>query len=250
MAQRYGSFYDDISQVTGSSGWYGIYNSTYGVYVPVYVDQSYDNGGWVCVLANRRYTAGMNNLKYTDAVNSCNYRTEPSSDDSTNTPAVLSNLKNLGLDDVNIWIGLKFWSMFGGRKTSNKIEVVTFASSTNGTALNATASHSERHTFNFTDFDSANDYRFSGAANGSTAVGASASGFYGHATNSNAKLTTYDDDNDTHASNCSTFYNNNPWWYTSCWSGNIFAGGGYVDGPYWTSSNSSNSRQYMAVYIK
>ena len=40
MAQRYGSFYDDISQVTGSSGWYGIYNSTYGVYVPVYVDQS------------------------------------------------------------------------------------------------------------------------------------------------------------------------------------------------------------------
>lgn len=250
MATRYGQFFNDISQVSGSSGWYAIYNSTYGQYVPVYVDQSYDNGGWVCVLANRRYTAGMNNLKYTDAINSCNYRTEPSSDDSTNTPAVLSNLKNLGLDDVNIWIGLKFWSMFGGRKTSNKIEVVTFASSTNGTALNATASHSERHTFNFTDFDSANDYRFSGAANGSTAVGASASGFYGHATNSNAKLTTYDDDNDTYASNCSTFYNNNPWWYTSCWSGNIFAGGSYVDGPYWTSSNSSNSRQYMAVYIK
>ena len=247
MAQRYGPFYDDISQVTGSSGWYGIYNSTHGVYVPVYVDQSYDNGGWVCVLANRRYTAGMNNLKYTDAVNSCNYRTEPSSDDSTNTPAILSNLKNLGLDDVNVWVGLKFWSMFGGRKTSNKIEVVMFAAATNGTALSATSSHSERYTFRFDDFLTSNNYKWSNVSNGSIAAGSLTPGLYSY---TNRNLTTYDNDNDSNSGNCSTYYNNNPWWYGSCWSGNMFAGGGYIDGPYWTSSSSTYSRQYMAVYIK
>ena len=246
MAQRYGPFYDDISQVTGDSGWYGIYNSTYKVYVPVYVDQSYDNGGWVCVLANRRYTSGMNNCTFSQAINECNYRTEPSSDDSTNTPAVLSNLKNLGLNDVNIWIGLKFWSMFGGRKTSNKIEVAMFSSGTNGTALNATGSHTERYTFNFDGFSGAN-YSWSNYGNGAAAVG-SAPGLVTY--HQNRDLTTYDDDNDSNGGNCSTYYNNNPWWYGSCWSGNMFAGGGYVDGPYWTSSDSGNSRQYMALYIK
>lgn len=246
MAQRYGPFYDDISQVTGDSGWYGIYNSTYKVYVPVYVDQSYDNGGWVCVLANRRYTSGMNNCTFSQAINECNYRTEPSSDDSTNTPAVLSNLKNLGLDDVNIWIGLKFWSMFGGRKTSNKIEVAMFSSGTNGTALNATGSHTERYTFNFDGFTGAN-YNWSNSGNGAVQVG-STPGLYSY--HIYRGLTTYDDDNDENGGNCSTYYNNNPWWYGSCWSGNMFAGGGYVDGPYWTSSSSGNSRQYMALYIK
>ena len=247
MAQRYGPFYDNVAQVTGNSGWYGIYNSTHKVYVPVYIDQDYDGGGWVCVLANRKFTSGMNNCTFDQAVNECNYRTEPSGNDTTNTPALLSNLKNLGLDDVNVWVGLKFWSMFGGRKTSNKIEVAMFAAATNGTALNATSSHSERYTFRFDDFSSSNNYSWSNASNGSIAAGSLTPGLYSY---TNRPLTTYDADNDTNSGNCSTYYNNNPWWYGSCWSGNMFAGGGYSDGPYWTCSSSTYLRQYMAVYIK
>lgn len=246
MANRFGQYFDDVSQVDGSTGWYGIYNSTYKEYVPVYIDQDYDGGGWVCVLANRRYTSGMNNCSFSQAINNCNYRTEPSSDDSTNTPALLHNLKNLTLSDVNIWVGLKFWSMFGSRKTDSKIEVAMFSSGTNGTALNATGSHTERFTFRFDGFTGTN-YNWSNHGNGSAAVGGTP-GLYSYHTG--YPLSAYDDDNDSHAGNCSTFYNNNPWWYGSCWSGNMFGGGSYNDGPYWTSSNSENSRQYMALYIK
>ena len=248
MANRFGQYFDDVSQVDGSTGWYGIYNSTYKEYIPVYIDQDYDGGGWVCVLANWRYTSGMNNCSFSQAINNCNYRTEPSSDDSTNTPALLHNLKNLTLSDVNIWVGLKFWSMFGSRKTDSKIEVAMFSSGTNGTALNATGSHTERFTFRFDGFTGAN-YSWLNESNGSSAVGGTP-GLYSYHAAGNHHLTTYDDDNDSNGNNCSTYYNNNPWWYGSCWSGNMFGGGSYNDGPYWTSSNSENSRQYMALYIK
>jgi len=63
-------------------------------------------------------------------------------------------------------------------------------------------------------------------------------------------LTTYDNDQDAYGSgNCSTFYNNNPWWYGACWSGNYFAGNGYQDAPYWDSST-TDYHQYGAIYIK
>ena len=63
-------------------------------------------------------------------------------------------------------------------------------------------------------------------------------------------LSTFDSDQDDNSGNCSTYYNNNPWFYGSCWSGNYFAGGGHVDGPYWNGSSNGDHHAYGAVYKK
>lgn len=236
--------YDSVADITGPSGWYGIRvnNKT----VPLYVNQDFSGGGWVCVMANRRFTGGMNNLTFHEAVYGINYRTEPSVDDGANTrgngPSSLSSLA-----EFNIWIGLDYWKALAGRYTANKITIAQFASNVNGTSLSG--SHSERHLWQFDRFDQS-DWRFTGASNIAVQVGANESGMYGYHALSGFGLTTYDRDVDQNAGNCGTYYNNNPFWYGSCWSGSMFGGGSYVDAPYWTSSSAGWDRQYMAVYIK
>ena len=93
-------------------------------------------------------------------------------------------------------------------------------------------------------------YGFVGATGVSDETSTGAPGFLNaHAAAGNS-LTTYDNDQDTYGINCSSYYNNNPWWYNSCWSGNYFAGGGgYQDAPYWDGSG-SDYHNYGAVYIK
>jgi len=60
--------------------------------------------------------------------------------------------------------------------------------------------------------------------------------------NNNLKLTTYDVDNDTDATeNCAGLYTGSPWWYNNCWDGSIVGGGeltgqGYFNGAYWRGS--------------
>jgi hypothetical protein len=252
MSNHYGRYYTDISQLPASAptGWYTFYNKTHRQYVPVYVDQDYDGGGWVCVLANRRYTAGMHNLTWENAVNTPNYRTEPSSNNGTNTTVAAPDTYNEDLTDYNIFIGVKFWDMFGGRHASGKISIAQYAASTNGIELNDTGNHSERSRWYFTNFDSGNYWKSTGTGFTSNEVGSTSPGMYSYHFANAYSMTTYDADHDVHGANCATYYNNNPFWYGACWSGNQFAGGGHVDGPYWTSSNSSNSRQYGAVYIK
>ena len=53
-----------------------------------------------------------------------------------------------------------------------------------------------------------------------------------------------DKDNDTYGENCATTYSGSPWWYTSCWSGNINGGGvggnGYKNAAYWAGSAGSD----------
>lgn len=51
----------------------------------LWVDMTYDGGGWVMALANRINTGGMNNLTYSNAVNTFNYRTGGSSQGSNTT---------------------------------------------------------------------------------------------------------------------------------------------------------------------
>jgi len=252
MGNHYGLYYTDISQLPASAptGWYTFYNKTHRQYVPVYVDQDYDGGGWVCVLANRRYTAGMHNLTYDNAVNTPNYRTEPSSDDATNTTVAAPDTYNKDLTDYNIFIGLKFWDMFGGRHASGKISIAQYVAGTNGIELSTTGSHTFRSRWYFTNFDSGNYWKSTGTGWTGNEVGSTSPGMYSYHFSNAFKLSTYDADHDLNAGNCSTYYNNNPFWYGSCWSGNQFAGGGYVDSSYWTSSDGGNSRQYGAVYIK
>lgn len=244
MALVYNQLNKSIADITGPSGWYGVRAA--GKTIPVYVNQDYDGGGWVCVLANRGYTAGMNNLTQEKAINEINFRSEPSSNDSTNThfPGPKNGVTSLA--DVNIWVGLKFWASLAGRATSNKITVVQFVASSNGTALNGT--HTKRWRWQFDGFNEST-WAFQNVSSiGGEGGTTDTPGMYSHASGGYG-LTTYDLDRDTNGGNCSTYYNNNPWWYSSCWTGNYFAGGSYQDAPYWVSS-STDYHQYGAVYIK
>ena len=248
MSQHYGGkVYSegDIASIqnSGDTGWYNFKISDRNC--PVYIDQDYDGGGWVCVMANRRYTAGMNKLTYTDAIGKANYR-HNGTDDATNDKR-MKPVSNLTLADVNIWTGLDFWPYFGSRKESGYINVVQYFAGTNGIALSDTTNHSERHRWKFTQW--ASNYAFTGGASVANDVGGN-TGMYASHVLGGYGLTTFDVDQDIHGGNCATFYNNNPFWYSNCWSGNMFAGGGYVDGPYYTSSSSTYSRQYGALFIK
>ena len=142
--------------------------------------------------------------------------------------------------DVNVFLPVKYWSTIG--KT-----VVQFVS-TNKTLLSQTTQHTKRYRWSYTSMTGT--YGFVGATGVSDETSTGAPGFLNaHAAAGNS-LTTYDNDQDTYGINCSSYYNNNPWWYNSCWSGNYFAGGGgYQDAPYWDGSG-SDYHNYGAVYIK
>jgi hypothetical protein len=249
MGQTYGGKSYNISDLSiiqnaGPTGWYNIKSGTQNL--PVYIDQDYDGGGWICVMANRRYTAGMNNLKWDDAVYKVNYR-HNGTDDATNDRG-MKPVANMTLADVNIWVGLTFWEALAGRKESDWINVVLYTAGTNGIELNDTSNHTDRHRWKFRNWTG--QFAFQGATNIATDVGATSGMYSFHAVNGYA-LTAYDRDLDVNSGNCATYYNNNPWWYGSCWSGNLFAGGGYVDGPHITgASNGTSDRQYAGVYIK
>ena len=106
MGIKRGPVYSSVSEVSGPTGFYRI-NTSVGT-VTVFIDQEYDGGGWVMVLANRGLTAGMNNLNYINAIHKANYR-KNGSDDATNDEVDTSGreLIELGYDNVNAFIGLK-----------------------------------------------------------------------------------------------------------------------------------------------
>ena len=242
MSITMGPIYSNISQVRGPSGFYNIKIDS--GYITVYVNQEYDGGGWALVLANRKDTAGMNNLTYTDAVNSCNYRTDGTSNGTNTVVNPLSATSDLS--KYNIWIGTSYWSQLAGRVTSNKIMVVQFVAPTDGTALNG--SHSKRYRWRFDNFNGT--YGIVGATSIADETATGAPGFYNYHAANGFSLTTYDNDQDVYIpTNCSSYYNNNPWWYGECWSGHYFAGGGYQDQPNWIGAG-SDIYQYGAVYIK
>jgi hypothetical protein len=242
MSAHFGGRYTSVSQITGPSGFYTIWFNNEPV--KVYVDQEYSGGGWVCVLANRASTGGMSNLTYQDAVNKCNYRTGG----SNQSAGPNYDFGKMGtLADYNIWIGTKYWPLLGYRNNSSYITVVQYVAGTNGIKLGTTGSHTKRYRWQFSGWSAT--YGFSGVSAVSDETGTGAPGMYSYHAANGFPLSTYDLDRDQNGGNCSTYYNNNPWWYGSCWDGNYFAGSGYADAPYWASSG-SDYHNYGAVYIK
>jgi len=237
-----GEVYNSAFDITGSSGFYAI-NTPAGPVVS-YVDQDYDGGGWVQVMSNTAYTGGMSSLNYFDAVNTCNFR-NPGSNNGSNTSRGPKGLS--GVSGYNSWIGLKFWKHLAGRVVSGKVTVVQFVA-TSAVALGSTGSHTKRYRWRFDSFNST--YGFVNAVGVSDETSTGSPGFYDYHAANSFSLTTYDNDQDVNGGNCSTYYNNNPFWYGSCWSGNYFGGGGgYADAPYWQSST-TDYHNYGAVYIK
>lgn len=231
MGTHYGGpVYRSVSEITGPSGFYNVKTSL-GTVV-VYVNQSYDGGGWVLVIANRSGTGGVGDLNYYDALNRANYRVS----DAPRAP------RGLGLADFNCWVGVKYWQELAGRASAGKVTVVQYVSGTNGVELQE--GHTKRYRWRFDNFTST--YAFSGATAISDETSTGTPGLYSYHAANGFSLSTFDNDQDAHGGNCSTFYGNNAWWYGACWSGNYF---GFDNGPYWDSSGADN-HQYGAIYIK
>jgi hypothetical protein len=238
MAINYGPIYDNVSEITGPSGWYAV--KVYGTPVIVYVNQTYSGGGWVMVLANSASTGGMNNLTYDNATSGINYRL---------SGTIVSPESRVGssLASTNCWIGLNYWSALAGRLTPNTVTISQFVSSVNGDSIGS-ATNTKRYRWRFNGFTQT--YATAGVVAISDETGTGSPGFYSYHALNGFSLTTYDRDQDVYGANCSTLYNNNPFWYGACWSGNYFAGGsGYADAPYWDSSG-GDYHNYGAVYIK
>lgn len=237
MAIHYGGKYNSIKEITGPSGFYTI--NCDGIPVTVHVNQEYDGGGWVCVMQNSRDTGGMSNLTYADAVNSSNYRKTDGSN-SVVAPADLTTIPN-----YNVFLGTKFWKYFGYRADASYITVVQYVSSTYGTPLNQTGTHTKRYRWKFSSFSTT--YAFQSAAGVADETSTGAPGMYSYHAANGFNLTTYDQDQDAYSGyNCSTSYGNNPFWYGACWSGNWW---GYGNTPYWDGSGGDN-HNFGAIYIK
>jgi hypothetical protein len=234
MAIHYGGRYTSVDQITGPSGFYNIKLGNDNVVV--YVDQEYDGGGWVCVIANNMSSGGMRNLSYYDAVNSCNYRL---GSDTSNTNQPLYNLSGL---DYRIWIGTKYWELLGKRNNSSYVTVTQFVTDTRATPLSGV--HTKRYRWKFDNFTTS--FAFSGVSGLSDETNTGTPGLFNYHATNGYSLSTYDNDQDTYGTSCSVNYGGNPWWYGDCWSGNYF---GYDNGPYWTGSGGDN-HQYGAIYIK
>jgi hypothetical protein len=173
------------------------------------------------VLANRSGNGGMNNLTYANATAAqINYR----------------GTYNATLA-YNLFVGMPYWSYLG----NTVCQIVA------GSPMDLSSTPSKRARWKFSGFNSTWGFLY---PRGITVdIGANQPGFYTYHAVNNFSLTTYDNDQDTYGANCSTLYNNNPWWYGACWDGNYFAGGGgYADAPYWSGSG-GDYYSYGAIFL-
>jgi hypothetical protein len=220
---------------SAATGWYWIAaGNDVGRF---WVDMSYSGGGWVLVLNNRAGNGGMPSLSYVDATKKViNFRSTSSTSPGVNygnhyTP-----------NNFNLWVGLDAWKSIIDANSSFK--KIAYFVSTSYRTLGDTGNHTKRSSWSWTGWSST--YALQGASNLSNEVGASTPGWYNYHIANGYSLTTFDNDQDVYGSNCSTSYNNAPWWYGACWSGNIW---GYDGTPYWESSGADN-HNYAAAYIK
>ena len=198
-----------------------------------WIDMDYDGGGWVLVINNNINTNGMTNLTYANATSyNVNTRNNFGSD---YTPA-----------NFNCFVGLPAWKAIADA-TAGSNTVVMFVATAYRTLGNI-ANHTKRARFTWTGWSAT--YAWQGAASYTNEVGSTTAGLWSYHITNGYNLTTYDQDQDSYGSNCSTLYNNNPWWYGACWDGNFLAGGaGYQDAPYWSGSG-GDYHNYGAIYVR
>jgi general secretion pathway protein G len=201
---------------SGSSTGDGLYwINPAGTSLHVYCDMTTDSGGWTLVLQN----------------NSTVTTPSPSWSDSINTNNISGSLSS-NLTTFDVLLGLGYWNNIG---TQLRAQVGTSPT---------TLLHKATYTFSL----NTSNYYALNLSNQNILVGANAPGlYYAH---NNSPFTTYDADHDSNSGNCATYYNNHPWWYTSCWDGNFFSGGSsYQEAAYWTGST-ADYYAYGSIWIR
>jgi len=220
---------------SAATGWYWIAaGNDVGRF---WVDMTYSGGGWVLVLNNRTGNGGMPSLSYVDATKKViNFRS------TSSTSPGLNYGNHYTPTNFNLWVGLDAWKSIIDANSSFK--KIAYFVSTSYRTLGDTGNHTKRSSWSWTGWSST--YAMLGASSLSNEVGGSTPGWYNYHIANGYSLTTFDNDQDAYGSNCSTSYNNAPWWYGACWSGNIW---GYDGAPYWESSG-ADYHNYAAAYIK
>ena len=203
-----------------------------------WVDMVYQGGGWILVISNRINTNGMTGLNYASATTRViNYRGNYYSATGNNPT------------NFNLWVGLDAWVKLANANFSTSNRVCEFVAGSYQ-PLGAVHNHTKRASWNWTGWGGS--YAWQGLSDAYIELGGSMPGLYSYHAASGFNLTTFDVDQDANGGNCSTFYNNTPNWYGSCWSGNPFGGGGgggYADAWFWDGSG-GDYHNYGALYVR
>ncbi len=207
----------NAGESTGN-GMYWIYPSG-STGLNVYCDMTDDGGGWTLVL--------QNNAAVTTPA--------PNWTDATTKNTILGTPSS-NLTTFDQLVGLSFWNNIGTTPIGT-----TLRAEVGATPLSI--SHKATYTVSLSDSVA---FYVLNLSNQNIIVGSSAPGLY--TTHNTKPFSTFDADHDSNAGNCSTSYANHPWWYTSCWSGNFFAGGGQ-DKAYWTGST-TDYYDYGSIWLK
>lgn len=221
-----------IKQVNPSAttGWYWI--NIEGNPQQFYVDMDYDGGGWVLVMA---HPSGVSIPSVTWA--------QATSDTVVSSSGFTRGTSNP--KDFAIHTGLPLWRKIV-EANDNLQEAIYFVA---GSKQELSGTHNFRSSWRWTGWGS--NYNWLGASNLTNHVGGTNPGIWdGHITQ-NSNYTTFDNDNDSYSANCSSLYNNAPWWYGACWSGHIWGGNGgsgYANAAHWVGS--STSYNYGAIYVR
>lgn len=222
-----------IANPSASTGWYWL--NLDGTPRQYWIDMDFEGGGWVLV-ASHPSGISIPSLTYSQAAQSYSYNGSPGFSIGTSNPSSYAT-----------WMGLNGWNSIVTANSAGR-NFIYFASSS---ATSLSGSHSRRTRWKWNGWTSS--FGWSGVNTVVNDIGGVTPGLYSYHIANGYSFTTYDADQDGYSgANCSSFYNNSPWWYGSCWDGSFWGSNGasgYQNSSYWTGS-AGDYYGYGAMYVK